>query len=85
MVVHELPFASHRLHAYVYDVGVPLQPPFEVESVCPCWAVPESVGDAVLTGALPAAWPLPGWPKTAPTIMAAAAIAIAPPMFRCFI
>ena len=31
-------------------MGLPLHEPLVVVSVCPCWAVPETVGNAVFTG-----------------------------------
>jgi hypothetical protein len=55
IALHEAPLASHRFHAYVYDVGVSVQVPLVVERVCPSWAVPEMVGLALLVGLLPAA------------------------------
>jgi len=78
---HEPPFASHCSQAYAYEVGAPLQLPLLTVSVCPSWAAPEIVGVPVLTGLVPAARPLPGWPNTAPTARPAAAIAIAAPTF----
>jgi hypothetical protein len=69
----------------VYELGVFVQVPLVVDSSCPSCAVPEIVGVAVLAGPPLAAWPLPGWPKTAPTSAAAIAMTIAVPMFRRFI
>src|SRR5581483_8807638 len=62
--------ASQRTHWYAYVIGVvPLQLPFEVVSVCPSLATPDSAGSAVFTGGTPAttalaqvralAWPAP--------------------------
>jgi hypothetical protein len=83
--VHEPPLASHRLQAYVYEVGLFVQVPLVVDSCRPSWAVPEIVGAAVPAGPFPAARPFPGWPKTAPISAAATAITIAVPMLRRFI
>jgi hypothetical protein len=85
IAAHEFPLASHRLHAYVYELGVFVQVPLLVDSSCPSWAVPEIVGVAVFAGPPSAARPLPGWPKTAPISAAATAMTIAVPMFKRFI
>jgi hypothetical protein len=44
------PALSHRFQRYAYDVGEPVQAPFDPVSVVPSRAVPEIVGALVFAG-----------------------------------
>ena len=51
MFVHEAPELLQSSHRYAYEVGLPFQDPFEVESVCPWTVDPDTAGAAVFDGA----------------------------------
>ena len=55
MLVHAPPVLLQSSHWYAYEVGLPFQDPFEVESVCPWTVDPDTAGAVVFDGAVAAA------------------------------
>src|SRR6185503_4711054 len=80
---HDAPFVSHWLHAYANDVGLFVQLPRVLVSVCPTSAVPLMTGAFVFLGtAVLAARPLPGCPMTAPRMAPAPTARTIPSLAR---
>src|SRR4051794_28663695 len=53
MSVQPVPPHVQRCHRYVNDVGLFVQVPLVVETVCPCCAVPDTTGGVLFAGGGP--------------------------------